>query len=204
MNYIKSWHSGSGLSWMTATKADTWERTFSHLNPVLVFPCWVLRLEHLSLGSIARLSWTHCKRQYGRSSSQNSSNRSCSRQISGCSRLWSSCSPSVTILSVYCSALQTAAGYRALPVRRDKGQYKAPVGMHEPSWLLRARAGCLPSPSFTASLGPPDSCPSHTSWRNSWFFSGDNEGSATEPPTVPPAFLHLNKLCQGAMKFLQE
>lgn len=144
---------------------------FPLLNPVLIFSCWFLRLVHLSLGSIAQLSWTHCKRQYGRSSSQNSNNRSCSRQISGCSRLWSSCSPSVTILSVYCSTLQSAAGYRALPVRRDKGQYKAPVGMHETTQLLCARAGCLPSPSFTAWPGPPDSCPSHTSWGNCWFVS---------------------------------
>lgn len=188
MNCIKPWHCGSGLSWMTATKVDTWEWMFFTLEPCAGFSLLVLRLGHLSLRSIALLSWTHCKRQYGRSSSQNSSNRSCSRQISGCSRLWSSCSPSVTILSVYCSTLQTAAGYRALPVRRDKGQYKVPVGMQEPSRLLLCQSW-MPSPLFIHS--PPDSCPSHTSWGNSWFFSsmsprpGDNEGSATEPPICP-------------------
>lgn len=32
--------------------------------------------------------------------------------------------------------LQTAAGYRALLARGDKGQYKVSIGMYEPTWLL--------------------------------------------------------------------
>lgn len=115
----------------TIVSDNNWSRSLSTEVFFLFFGTSLLGLYsiHLSLGSIAQLSWTHCKGQYGRSSSQNSNNRSCSRQISDSSRLWSSCSPSVTILSVYCITLQTAAVYRALPVRRDKGQYKASVGM---------------------------------------------------------------------------
>lgn len=103
-----------------------------------------LSLVYLSLGSIAQLSWTCCKRQYGRSSSQNSNNRSWSRQISGSSRLWSSCSPSVTILSVYCVMLQSAASYRALLARGDKGQHKVSIGMCEPTRLLLLELDAFP------------------------------------------------------------
>lgn len=96
--------------------------------------------------------------------------------------------------------LQTAAGYRALLARRDKGQYKVSIGMHEPP-------GCsswMPSLSFIHSVIRPTWLLSKSHILGKWlsFLFGDlvlslkaEDNKAVVCLPAPPACLHSFSMC---------